>query len=69
MRRVEYPHHTPEQLKGYLDDAITILGELDIEPELREAVFTKVVELLAAKQIVVEQVAAPLMTIPGRGPH
>lgn len=57
MRRQEFPHHTREQIVGYLDDAVGIVAEVEPPAELREAAFTQAVALLAAKQIVFEQVA------------
>ena len=60
-RRVEYPHHTSEQVRGYLADALAIVTELDLDDDLRALAFAKAVELLAAKQIVMEQIRAPLL--------
>lgn len=53
--RREYPHHTPEQVRGYLIEALAILAELELTDDLRPLAFSKAVDLLAAKQILVEQ--------------
>ncbi len=53
--RQEYPHHSREQIVGYLRDAEAIVGELELDPELLVPAFLKAVDLLAAKQIVFEQ--------------
>jgi hypothetical protein len=60
MRRTEYPHHTREQIEGYLTEAVSIVDAAEVPDAFAEAAFTKAVELLAAKQIVMEQVGAGL---------
>jgi hypothetical protein len=69
MRRVEYPHHTTEQVRGYLEEACAIVAGLELDDDLRVPAFTKAVELLAAKQIVMEQIGGvvPTMAIPRGG--
>lgn len=47
----EIPHNSPEQVRGILDEALTIVRELEIEDELRLPAFTKACDLRAAKQI------------------
>lgn len=68
MRRVEHHHHTAEQVTGYLDEALSIVGALGVSDELLVPAFTKAVELLSAKTIEVEQFAGPLehLAIPNR---
>ncbi len=61
--RREYPHHSREQIVGYLRDAESIVGELELDAELLVPAFLKAVDLLAAKQIVFEQT-----TLGVRGP-
>ncbi len=61
--RQEYPHHTREQIVGYLRDAAAIVAEAEIDRHLREPAFLKVIDFLAAKQIVFEQ-----QTLGIRGP-
>lgn len=53
--RREYPHHSPEQVRGYLIEALAIVSELELDDELRRIAFTKAVDLLSAKQIIMEQ--------------
>ena len=68
MNRREYPHNTSEQIRGYLDDALAIVNELDPPADLRAAVFTEAVRLIAAKQIIMEQ-PAPINMGAILGPH
>jgi len=55
MRRVEVPNNTPEQVRGYIEDAITLVELLEPPQDLREAVFTVAANLLSGKQILMEQ--------------
>lgn len=67
-RKVEFPHNTPEQARGYLIEALAIVEELDVPDDLRSVAFVKAVDLVSAKSIQVEQVAADLgalLTRPG----
>jgi hypothetical protein len=62
VRRQEFPHHTHEQIAGYLADAGKLVEAVDIPADLVPIAYGKAVELLAAKQIVFEQVApSPVM--------
>lgn len=56
-RRIELPHNTPEQVREYLAAALAIVDELDPDDDLRGVAFAKAVDLLAAKQITIEQIA------------
>lgn len=47
----EYRHHTVAEVEGYFDEALRIVGELEVDDELRAIAFAKAVDLLAAKQI------------------
>lgn len=57
MRRVEHPHNTPQQVREYLETAAKIVGELELDGDLKVPAFEKAVDLIAGKQIVVEQIA------------
>jgi hypothetical protein len=57
MRQTEYPNNTPEQVREYLQQAADITAELDVAPDLAGIAFSKAVDLLSGKQIVLEQVA------------
>lgn len=62
----ETPHNTPEQVREYLEGALAIIADLELEDDLRVPAFMKAVDLLSAKQIFYEQ-AGPLppnMVIP-----
>lgn len=56
MRRQEEPHNTPVQVREYLSEALAIVDELELADELRVPAFQKACDLLAAKQIMFEQV-------------
>jgi hypothetical protein len=55
MQRHEYHHNTAEQVKGYLDEALRIVTELDPPADLVGIAFAKAIDMLGAKQIVMEQ--------------
>jgi hypothetical protein len=55
-RQQEYPNNTPEQVREYLQTAADIVAELDIAPDLIPHAFVQAVGLIAAKQVVLEQV-------------
>ena len=69
MQRTEHQHHTPEQVRGYLREALEIVDELDTPGDLRQIAFGKAVELLSGKQIFFEQAAVDLsrLKLPGAG--
>lgn len=60
MQKSEYPHNSREQVLGYLDDALSVVAELDPPAWARELVLEKAIDLLAAKQVVLEQVGLGL---------
>jgi hypothetical protein len=47
----ELPLHSPEQVRGYLDEAERIIDHLEVPGDLREIAYAKAIDLLAAKQI------------------
>lgn len=63
----ELPHNSPEQVTQYLDTALRLTAEMDVPEDLRVAFFNKAVDLVAAKQITLEQIqASPLGMVLGR---
>jgi hypothetical protein len=56
MRQTEYPNNTPEQVREYLQGAADVVEAIDIPADLIPVAFEKAVDLLAGKQIVLEQV-------------
>jgi len=63
MRKHEYPHNEPAQVRAYIEDALDLVAELDPPEDLRVAAFTKACDLLASKQVILEQTgiaSAPL---------
>lgn len=61
-RKTESDHHSPEQVRQYLDTALRLTAEMDVPDDLRVAFFTQAVGLVSAKQLFFEQVGAvPLL--------
>lgn len=60
---------TAEQAKAMLDDALAILGEAELDDELRAPAFAQVLQWLGQRHVVVEQAAAPMMAIPRNARH
>ena len=65
----EIHHHTRNQVERYLSDALQLVNELELTDDLREACFTKAVDLLSSKQIFFNEtdtspVAVPRMALP-----
>jgi hypothetical protein len=56
MRQTEYMNNTPEQVREYLQGAAEAVDAVDIPPDLIPVAFEKAIDLLAGKQIVLEQV-------------
>jgi hypothetical protein len=73
----EHQFNTPEQVAGYLQDALDVVRQLELFDDLRPIAFAKAIELIAAKQVVVDaaQFAPPILTAPplytggGQGGH
>jgi hypothetical protein len=63
--KTEVQHNTPEQVRGYLERAWQIMEELGPPDDLRVVMFTQAVNLLASKQVFIEQ---PQPTILGMTP-
>lgn len=57
MARHEVPNNTPEQVHAYIEAASALVDQLDIPEERREAAFLKAIDLIAAKQLVLEPIA------------
>jgi hypothetical protein len=68
MRQTEYPNNTPEQVREYLQGAADAVEAVDIPPDLIPVAFEKAIDLLAGKQIVLEQVSLG-MAIPQGNQH
>lgn len=51
----EYHHNTREQVVEYVTIALNIVEELDPPSDLREIAFSKALDMISAKQIVMEQ--------------
>ncbi len=55
MQRQEIPNNTPEQVRAYIEAAITLVDVIEPPAELREQVFVAAVNLIASKQIALTQ--------------
>ncbi len=58
MRKTEAYHHTPEQVKGYADEACKIADKLGLDDGDRAALLPVIFTQLSSKQIWYEQVSA-----------
>ena len=56
MQQTEYQNNTPEQVREYLQTAADIVEAVDIPPDLVPAAFVQAVQLVAARQVVLEQI-------------
>jgi hypothetical protein len=69
-QRIEIQHHTPEQVREYMQAALVIVAELELDDELRPLAFTKAVDLLAAKNVQMltpQPIGLPLDNLRGLG--
>jgi len=60
-------HNTPEQVHHYLEQALAIVNALELTDDLRVAAFNKAVDLVAGKQITLEQIAPNAIPLLGQG--
>jgi hypothetical protein len=60
-RITEHHHYTREQVSEHLRDALDVVDELGPADDLRVACFTKAVDLLSAKQRVMEQIVPGIL--------
>lgn len=52
----EAHHNTADEVQEWIEEALRIVGDVDVTDELRPIAFAKAVDLLAAKQIQYEAV-------------
>ena len=67
VRRTEVQHNSAEQTHAYIAAALALVEELEPPEDLRVAAFSKAVDLLSAKQLILEQpapIGMPAMAIP-----
>jgi hypothetical protein len=71
VRKVEFEHHSREQIRDYVTDSLALCSELELDDELAAALVPTLVGLFAAKTIQFEQVAPMLggMAIPRGAGH
>lgn len=58
MHTKELPHNTDEQVREYLQAALAVVADLELDDDLRVPAFIKAVDLFASKQIIYEQAPA-----------
>ncbi len=63
----EAHHNTPEEVRGWLLDAIAVVSELEVPKDLRVAAFEKAYASLSAKQITYEQLEMTAGSLLGNG--
>ncbi len=65
MRKTEDHHHTPEQIDGYIVEALLMCDRHMLTEDVRNVLLPTLVSLLSAKQMFYEQAAPlPMMAIP-----
>jgi hypothetical protein len=67
-RTTEIPHNTPAQVREYLREALAVVEELELDDDLKVPAFLKAVDLIAAKQLLMETIhpGIPNLAIPGK---
>ena len=68
-RKTEDHHHTPEQVNGYIEQALVLLEAHELTADERANLLPVVVTQLASKQIFYEQVAPMGLALPGNARH
>ena len=69
MSRVEWQHNTREQVVDYLATAAAIVAELELDGDLKVPAFVKACDLIASKQIIVEQIDPAAIPLLGQKRH
>lgn len=60
-RRTEMQHNTLEQVRDYLREALDLVDELGPGDDLRGVCLAKAIDLISAKQIVMEQITPSVL--------
>ncbi len=68
-RRTEDYFHSPEQVNGYIEQAVVLLDAHELTADERARLLPQVVNLLSGKNITYEQVVPAGMVIPGNARH
>lgn len=53
--RVDIRHHSHDEIRSYLADAQRLVHEAELDGDLKVPAFLKAVELLAGKQVTLQQ--------------
>ena len=65
MRRTEHPHFTRDQVVEHVRDAVAIAKECGLTDRQEAALLPTIVDKLASKQVVMEEIGlAPNMVVP-----
>lgn len=67
-RKTEDQHNTPEQIGGYVLQAVKIADGAELSEADRAVLLPTILSLVSAKQVFYEQIA-PTMAIPGNARH
>ncbi len=68
-RRTEDYFHSPEQVNGYIEQAIVLLDEHELTTDERARLLPQLVNLLSGKNITYEQVVPAGMLLPQNARH
>ena len=68
-RRTEDYFHTPEQVHGYIEQALVLLDAHELTLDERARLLPQVVNLLSGKNITYEQIAPTGMLLPQNARH
>ena len=68
-RKTEDYFHSPEQVNGYIEQALVLLKAHELTPDERAHLLPQIVNLLSGKNITYEQVVPAGMLLPGNARH
>lgn len=55
VRVHQVPNHTPEQVREYIEEALLIVSESEVDDDLKVAVFVQAASMLSSKTFLTEQ--------------
>jgi len=65
IRRTEHPHYTSDQVAGHVREALAIADDCQLADADRAALLPSILDKLAAKQVVMEEIGPlPNMVVP-----
>jgi hypothetical protein len=69
QKLAEDHHHSPQQVNGYIEQAIVLLDAHTLTPDERAQLLPQIVNLLAAKQIIYGEFAPSGIALPQNARH